>query len=105
MSEFGSPVSIDEGIDAYGVRTTLHIEQGALITQKTYDAAPLLEQCKAERAATAGQRWGEMRKVGTMPMAEYAKAMAIRDNAERKKYVRNWLRTNPYFLSFERYAK
>lgn len=105
MSEFQQNVSVNEGTDAYGTTTTLHIEQDALITQKTYDATPILEQCHAERNATAGERWGEMRKVGTMPMAEYAKAMAIRDNAARRKYIKNWLLANPYFLSFDRYAK
>ena len=105
MSEFGENVSVSEGTDAYGTTTTLHIEQDALITQKTYDATPILEQCHAERIATDGQRWGELRKVGTLPMAEYAKAMRIRDNAERRKYIKNWLLANPYFISFERYAK
>jgi hypothetical protein len=64
-----------------------------------------MEEAAAERAATAGQRWGEMRKIGTMPMAEYVKYAAIRDAKERQKYLLNWLRQNPVFVTFDRFLK
>lgn len=102
---FEENVTVDEGVNAYGIRTRLHFEGDSLITQRTYDAEPLLEACKAERVATAGERWGEMRKVGSIPMAEYAKFLAIRDNAERQKALKAYLAANPAFVTFDRYLK
>lgn len=104
-SGYSENVSLDEGVDAYGTRTKLHFEGESLIVQKTFDAQPLLDACAAERAATAGQRWGEMRKVGTIPMVVYAKAATIKDNKERIAYIRNWLAQNPAFKTFDRYLK
>ena len=46
-----------------------------------------------------------MRKIGTMPMAEYVKYAAIRDAKERQKYLLNWLRQNPVFVTFDRFLK
>lgn len=102
---FEENVTVDEGVNAYGIRTKLHFEGDSLITQRTYDAEPILDACAAERAATAGERWGEMRKVGTIPMAEYAKFLAIKDNAERVKAIRAYLAQNPRFVTFDRYLK
>jgi hypothetical protein len=46
-----------------------------------------------------------MRKVGTMPMAEYNKLSQIRDNAERQKFILNWLRENQKFVTFDKFLK
>lgn len=105
MQGYSENVSIDEGVDAYGTRTKLHFEGESLIVQKSFDAQPLLDQCHAERVATEGQRWGEMRKVATLPMAVYAKALAIKENAERIKFIRTWIAQNPKFKTFDRYLK
>lgn len=102
---FCENVSVNEGTDVHGIKTILHFEGDDLITQKTYDAQSLLDQCAAERAYTAGDRWGEMRKVGTIPMAEYAKVLAIKNPQERRAYVKNYLRTNTGFVSFDKYLK
>lgn len=96
---------MDEGTDAYGVNTQVIFEGDQIVKKQSYDASPLLEACRAERIATDGQRWGEMRKVGTIPMAVYARLMAITDNQERKKQLRSWLLANPKFITFEKYAK
>lgn len=96
---------LNEGTDAYGVNTEFAFEGDRIVKKQSYDASPILEACAAERKATDGQRWGEMRKVGTLPMAVYARFMAITDNQERKKQVRRWLMENPAFITFEKYAK
>lgn len=106
MSEgFTENVTVDEGVDAYGTRTQIHFEGDSLIIQKSFDGHELAEQCKAINKATEGQRWGEMRHVGTLPMAVYGKALAFKDNRERIKYIKDWLRQNPDFITFGRYMK
>lgn len=93
---------IDEGTAPNGVRTRLHFEGDSLITQHTYDATPHLEYARQAREATAGQRWGEGKLVGHIPAAEYARFLAIRDNADRQKAILTWLRENPAFRMFDR---
>lgn len=96
---------LDEGVDAYGVHTEVKFYSDQAQKVQTYDAEPLVEACKAERLATEGQRWGEMRKVGTIPMAVYTRFLSIKDNNERAKFVRKWLKENPAFITFDKYAK
>lgn len=106
MSEgFSENVTVDEGVDAYGTRTQLHFEGDSLIVQKSFDGTALAEQCKAINNATSGQKWGEMRHVGTLPMAVYGKALCIKDNRERIKFIKGWLQQNPHFITFDRYMK
>lgn len=96
---------MDEGVNAYGIQTQVRFEGDQIVKVQSYDAQPILEQCAADRIATDGQRWGEMRKVGTIPPVEYAKVLAIKDAQERRRYIRNWLLANQKFLSFEKYAR
>lgn len=106
MSEgYSENVTVDEGVDAYGTRTQLHFEGDSLIVQKSFDGKGLADHCKDINNATSGQRWGEMRHVGTLPMVIYAKASAIRDNKERLAFIKGWLRQNPHFITFDRYMK
>lgn len=106
MSEgFCENVTVDEGVDAYGTRTQLHFEGDSLIVQRSWDGKGLADQCTAERNATAGQRWGEMRKVASIGMVEYARFAAIKDNKERIKAIRAYLQQNPDFITFDRYMK
>jgi len=104
-SGYSENVTLDEGTDVQGVSTKLHFEGDQLIVQKSYDYAPIIEQCAAERNATAGERWGEMRKVGTIGPLEYAKLLSIKDPAERRKWIRNFFAQNTAFVSFDRYLK
>ena len=104
-SSYSENVTVDEGTDAYGVNTKLHFQGDSLIVQKSFDPTPILEQCAAERAATAGERWGEMRKVGTIDPVAYAKLLSIKDTRERRKFIRNYFAQNTAFVSFDRYLK
>lgn len=102
---YSENATIDEGVDAYGTRTQIKFEGESLIVQKSFDGQALADHCKAINNATAGQRWGEMRHVGTLPMAIYGKALAIKENKARTQFIRNWLQQNPHFITFDRYMK
>lgn len=96
---------LDEGVDAYGTHTQVKFYSDQAQRIQTFDAAPLVEACAQERKATEGERWGEMRKVGSIPMAIYARFMQIKSNDERSKFIRKWLRENPAFITFGKYAR
>lgn len=96
---------LDEGTDAYGTHTQVKFYSDQAQKIQTFDAQPILEACSAERKATDGQRWGEMRKVGSIPMAIYTRMLHIKSQDDRKKFVRKWLKENPAFITFERYAR
>ena len=98
--------SVDEGVDAYGVRKEVIFEGDQAVTKLTYDAEPMLEQAKAERNATAGQRWGELRKVGIIPMAVMNHINATIPGAvDRQVAVYRWLKANPRMVSFDGFLK
>lgn len=105
MSEPIGSFDVDEGYDAYGTHTKVKFENDQIVKIKSFDAKPLIEQCKAERLATEGEKWGEMRKVGTIPMAIYSQMLTMKDQTERTKFVRQWLKQNTAFITFDRYAR
>ena len=87
-----------------GITTTVHKVESRVQIVKTYDAEPLLQMAAAERAATAGERWGEMRKVGTIPMAELAKFFRQDGGFDKARCVA-WLKQNPAFVTFDKVLK
>lgn len=104
--EIASNVSIDEGVNAYGIRKQVHLEGDQIVTQLTYDAEPLLEAAEAERKATAGERWGEMRKIGVIPMAVLTQINeTYKGEVERKAQILLWLKNNPRLVTFEKFLK
>lgn len=86
-----------------GIKTTVHYleDAGRTVIQKTYDAQPLVDACAEVRAATDGERWGEMRHVGTIPMAELA-TMLRQDGTIDKKRCIEFLKKNPAFVTFNK---
>jgi hypothetical protein len=104
MSSIGS-FTVDDGVHAYGVHKQVTFEGDQAITKLTYDAAPFIEAAHEERILTAGDRWGDGRKVGTIPMAVYGEVMKIKGNVERQAYVINWLKANPAFVTFDKFLK
>lgn len=87
-----------------GIKTVVHDLDGKVVIAKEWDAQPMLEACAAERAATEGQRWGEMRKVGTIPMAELAKLMRQDGTIDNKRAIA-WVKANPAFATFSKVLK
>lgn len=84
-----------------GITTTVHETEAATTIQKTYDAAPLLDVAAEMRAQTAGERWGELRHVGFIPMAELGKLMR-QDGKLDKKRTMEWLKQNPKLATFNK---
>ena len=97
--------TLDEGIDAYGTRTQVKFYSDQVQKIQTFDGTDLAEECKRIKRETEGEKWGEMRKVASIPMAVYGKAMLIRDNKERMTYIKTWLSQNTDFITFNRYMK
>jgi pyocin large subunit-like protein len=104
--ELESNVTIDEGVNEYGIQRQIILEGDQAVTKLTYDAAPMLEAAAAERSATAGERWGDMRKIGTIPMAELIRIQeTYKTEVERKAQILLWLKANPYFVTFDKFLK
>jgi hypothetical protein len=104
--ELDANVTIDEGVNEYGIRRQIILEGDHAVTKLTYDAAPLLESAQAERNATAGERWGEMRKIGVIPMAELTRINdTYKSEVERKAQILLWLKANPYMVTFDKFLK
>lgn len=87
-----------------GITTTVHDLDGRTVIQKTYDAKPFLQTAAEMRANTAGEKWGDMRHVGFIPMAELA-TMMRQDGGIDQKRVIAWLRANPNLATFNRALK
>lgn len=106
MADIDTNVTIDDGVNPYGIRRQIHLEGDQIVTQLTYDAEPLLEAAKAERTATAGERWGDMRKIGVIPMAVLSHINeTYPDSLERKAQILLWLKENPYMVTFDKFLK
>jgi hypothetical protein len=104
--EIESTFEVDEGVDVYGVRKEVKFEGDQVVTKLTYDAEPMLEAAHAERMQTADQRWGEMRKVGMIPMAVLNQINTKHQGAlERKAEILLWLKNNPYMVTFDKFLK
>lgn len=88
-----------------GIKTRVHdLDSGRVVIEKQYDAQPLVETAAEMRAATAGQRWGEMRHVGFIPMAELA-TMMRQDGGFDRARVLAYLRKNPALATFDKVLK
>jgi hypothetical protein len=84
-----------------GITTTVHDLDGKTVFQKTYDAQPFIDTASAVRADTDGQRWGEMRHVGFIPMAELG-TMMRQDGGLDQKRMLAFLRANPMLATFSK---
>jgi hypothetical protein len=84
-----------------GITTTVHYVEDAnkVAIQKTYDAEPFVETAAEMRAQTEGERWGEMRHIGFIPMAELSK-MLRQDGTVDKKRCMEFLKQNPALCTF-----
>ena len=89
-----------------GITTTVHNIDDAdrMVIQKTYDSKPFLDLAAEMRAHTDGQRWGEMRHVGFIPMAELA-TMMRQDGTIDNKRALAWLKANPAMATFSKVLK
>ncbi len=100
------PIVYQEQDEQTGIKTRVHHleDAGKTVIEKTYDAEPFLQTAAEARANTAGERWGEMRHVGFIPMAVLATLMR-QDGTIDKKRVMRWLKENPAMVTFEKVLK
>lgn len=97
---------IIESANEYGVARDIRVEGDSIITKQTYDAQPLLEAAHSARIASAGERWGDGRFVGIIPMAELTRINETYSGAEeRKHHILAWLRDNPKLVTFDKFLK
>ena len=96
--------AITEHDSQTGITTTVHDLDGRTVIQKTYDAKPFIETAAAIRADTDGEKWGEMRHVGFIPMAELGKMMRQDGGFDRDRLVA-WLKANPKLATFSKVLK
>lgn len=87
-----------------GITSKVHKTETKTVIEKNYDAQPFLEVAKEMRAATEGERWGEMRHVGFIPMAELG-TMLRQDGRLDKKRMLAWVKDNPKLCTFEKLLK
>lgn len=98
--------TIDEGVDINGVRKQVTFEGDKAVTTLTFDAEPIIEAAKEERILTAGERWGEMRKVGKIPLAVLNIIhQNVKGAEERKQAALAWVMRNPKFCTFDKFLK
>lgn len=104
--ELESNVTIDEGVNDFGVRREIILEGDQAVTKLSYDAEPLIEHAAELRALTSGDRWGEGHFVGIVPMAEVTRINETYQGAEeRKRQMVLWLKANPKLVTFEKFLK
>lgn len=87
-----------------GVNTRVHDLDNKVVIEKSYDAQPFIESAAEMRAKTDGEKWGEMRYVGTIPMAELA-TMLRQDGTLDQKRAMAWLKANPQMVAFSKFLK
>ena len=68
-------------------------------TEQNVDS--ILEYAADMRQATQGEKYGEMRKMGVMPMAVIGQAMREGWINDQNK-MREWFRLNPKFKTFDK---
>lgn len=87
-----------------GITTKVHETETKVVIEKAYDAEPLVQAAKDIRTATEGERWGEMRHVGFIPVAELA-TMMRQDGGFDRSRVLAWLKKNPALVTFSKVLK
>lgn len=87
-----------------GITTTVESIEGKVRIGKTYDAEPFLATAAEMRADTEGERWGELRHVGFIPMAELSKFYRQDGGFDHKRCMA-WLKANPALCTFSKALK
>ena len=97
---------LDEGVNIHGVRKQVTFEGDQAVTKLTYDAEPMLNEAHNARVQTAGQQWGEMRRVGVIPLTVLNHINAtVQGSLERSAEVMLWLQRNPKMVTFDKFLK
>jgi hypothetical protein len=104
--ELESNITIDGGVNQFGIQREIILEGDQVVTKLTYDAEPMLRAAHHARVASEGQRWGDGQLVGIIPIAELTRINDTYKSAtERKHQILSWLRDNPKLVTFDRFLK
>lgn len=87
-----------------GIATKVHQTETGTTIEKQYDAQPFIDAAAEQRAVTDGEKWGEMRHVGYIPMAELATMMRQDGTIDRKRCI-EFLKKNPALVTFNKFLK
>lgn len=87
-----------------GITSRVHETETKVVIEKKYDATGFLEVAKEARAATDGEKWGEFRHVGFIPMAELGKMLRQDGGIDQKRAI-EWVKANPALCTFEKLLK
>jgi hypothetical protein len=84
-----------------GVQTWYETEDESQRATVKQDVDDILSYAANMRQATQGESYGDMRKIGVIPMSVLGQAM--REGwAYDQKRIREWLARNPAFKTFDR---
>ena len=97
-------ITVQEHDAQLGITTKLHELDGKTVYQKSYDAEPFLQAAAELRAQTEGERWGENRHVGFIPMAELG-TMMRQDGRIDPVRALAWLKSRPALVTFSKVLK
>jgi len=97
--------TIDDGVNASGIRKQIHIQGDQVITQETIDMQPYLDHAAKMRELNAGLPWGEGKTIGTIDPVSYKKISVIKDRKERDKAIMDYFRERPLLVHFDGYYK
>ena len=105
--ELANNVTIDEGVNQYGIHRQITLEGDQAVTKLTYDAEAMLKEAHARRVHTAGDRWNEgQTHVGFIPMAELTRINETYKSAQERKFqILLWLKNNPKLVTFDKFLK
>ena len=102
--ELASNVTVDEGVNEWGIQRQIMLEGDQVVTKLTYDAAPMLEAAAIARSASEGDRWGNGHFVGIIPYAELSRINQQYSGADDRKHaILSWLKANPKLVTFEKF--
>lgn len=84
-----------------GCKTYYEVDGDEHRSATEQDVTDIIEYAKDMRQATQGERYGDMRKMGVMPMSVIGQAMREGWLMDQKK-IREWFRLNPAFKTFDK---
>lgn len=87
--------------DTTGAETWYETEEDTQRATTSQNVDDILAYAADMRAATQGEKYGDMRKMGVMPMAVIGQAMREGWLMDEKK-MREWFRQNPAFKTFDK---
>ena len=95
----------DMGVSRTGTQRLIHIQDGEIITEKRFDAEPLADDCEQSRIATAGEGWGEMRRVGSIRIDDLMALLELYDGNIPWSAYQAYFHANPQNIRFDKALK